>query len=93
MAKSFKLDVVTPEKNVYSGDITSVKIPASTGSFEVLLNHAPLIASLGKGTIRIIEENGNRIEMSVEGGVSEVSNNKVTVLVEKIFTELPSSEE
>lgn len=93
MAKTLTLDVVTPEKNVYSGEITSVKVPATTGSFEVLVNHAPIIASVGKGTVRIIEANGNRIEMEVEGGVAEVLNNKVTVLVEKITTALPTSEE
>ena len=79
------LDILTPEKSIFSGDVKLVKVPGSNGSFEVMDNHAPIISSLDKGELKITPENGADIFYQIEGGVIEVNNNKAIVLVEKIL--------
>lgn len=79
------LDILTPEKSIYTGEITLVKVPGSKGSFEVMENHAPIISSLDKGELKIIPKEGSEIFYQIEGGVIEVNNNKAIVLVEKIL--------
>lgn len=82
---TFQLDIVTPEMTIFSGKVNAVKIPGSNGSFSVLHNHAPLISSLGQGDLVITEESGNKISFETKGGVAEVINNKVTVLIETVL--------
>lgn len=75
-----QLDIVTPDEQIYSGEIKLVKLPGVDGSFEILKNHAPLISTLEKGKIKIIEENNEIKFFDVNDGVVEVQNNKVIVL-------------
>jgi F-type H+-transporting ATPase subunit epsilon len=75
------IEIITPDKKLFAGEITSAKFPGSDGSFEVLNNHAPLISSLGKGQV-VINEQGKKSSFEVDGGVVEVLKNKVIVLVE-----------
>ena len=79
------LDILTPEKSIFSGEIKLVKVPGSNGSFEVMKNHAPIISSLDKGELKITPAQGADIFYRIEGGVIEVNNNKAIVLVEKII--------
>ena len=79
------LDILTPEKSIFSGEIKLVKVPGSNGSFEVMKNHAPIISSLDKGELKITPQSGDDIFYQIEGGVIEVNNNKAIVLVEKIL--------
>ena len=79
------LDILTPEKSIFSGEIKLVKVPGSNGSFEVMKNHAPIISSLDKGELKITPAQGADIFYQIEGGVIEVNNNKAIVLVEKII--------
>jgi len=79
------LDILTPEKSIFSGEIKLVKVPGSNGSFEVMENHAPVISSLDKGELKITPKSGADIFYQIEGGVIEVNNNKAIVLVEKIL--------
>jgi len=79
------LDILTPEKTVFTGEIQLVKVPGANGSFEVMENHAPIISSLSKGELKINPKEGNPILYNIEGGVIEVNNNKAIVLVEKIL--------
>ena len=79
------LDILTPEKSIFSGEIKLVKVPGSSGSFEVMENHAPVISSLDKGELKITPKSGSDIFYEIEGGVIEVNNNKAIVLVEKIL--------
>jgi F-type H+-transporting ATPase subunit epsilon len=76
-----QLDILTPEKTVYSGQASAVQFPGTEGSFQVLNRHAALISSLKEGIIKI---NNNKEETKIEitGGFVEVLNNKVTVLIE-----------
>lgn len=75
------LEIITPEKNIYSGEVSLVNIPGSDGSFGILENHAPIISTLKAGTIKVVENN-KELFFDVKGGVIEMSNNKIIVLAE-----------
>lgn len=78
-----KLTIITPDKAVFDGDVTSVTVPGTAGSFEVLENHAPIVSTLDDG--KIIIRNGKSEEViTIIGGVVEVIENKITVLAEGI---------
>jgi len=77
------LEILTPDKKVYEGEVNSVTVPGAQGSFEVLNNHAPIISTLEDGKVIIRGGEGER-SFFIEGGVVEVINNKVVVLAEGI---------
>lgn len=77
-----KLEIITPDKKLFEGDVKSAVFPGSEGSFGVLNNHAPMIATLKDGNIELVEENNSKQNFEVKGGVVEVFNNKVIVLAE-----------
>ena len=77
-----KLEIITPEKTIYSGEVSLVQLPGIDGSFEILNNHAPLISVLVKGKIKIQEGQKQQQFFEVNGGVVEVLKNKVLVLAE-----------
>ena len=77
------VEILTPEKKLFSGDAYGVQMPGLTGSFEVLEKHAPLISALLAGTIKVLRDKQNDLaRFSIQGGFVEVLNNRVTVLVE-----------
>jgi|WetSurSiteA1Bulk_404760.scaffolds.fasta_scaffold652941_1 F-type H+-transporting ATPase subunit epsilon len=76
------LDIITPEKMLFTGDIEIVKLPGTMGSFEIMINHAPLISTLATGRIRVKDVNGVVSYFDILGGVVEVLNNRVKVLVD-----------
>ncbi len=76
-----ELDILTPDKKIYSGEIKLVKLPGSSGSFGILKNHAPLISTLEKGQIKVIDMNNDIQLFDVSEGVVEVLNNRIIVLV------------
>lgn len=78
------LEILTPERKVYSGNVYGVQLPGEDGMFEVLEKHAPLVASLKSGKLKILKDKGmtNTSFFTIQGGFVEVLNNKVTVLVE-----------
>lgn len=78
------LEILTPEKKLYSGDVYGVLLPGITGLFEILDKHAPLVSALKKGTLKILKDKNNKNSetYSIQSGFVEVLNNKVTVLVE-----------
>ena len=73
------VEVITTDEVLFSGEAISVKLPGSSGSFEALTNHAPLLSSLEKGTIIVRTATGEET-FEVSGGIVEVLNNKVVVL-------------
>ena len=75
-----QLDIVTPDEQIYSGEIKLVKLPGIDGSFELMNNHAALISTLKKGQIKIIEEDNEVKFFDINDGVVEVQKNKVIVL-------------
>jgi len=81
-----QLDILTPEQKVYSGQVYGIQLPGVEGSFEVLENHAPLIAALGKGRMKILKDKNQTELFEITGGFAEVLNNKATVLIEGATT-------
>ena len=79
---AFALEVVTPERVAYSGQISSLQAPGSEGSFGVLAGHIPLLTSLQIGRLRFVEEDGNEVKMAISGGFVEVGREQVAVLAE-----------
>lgn len=76
------LEIVTPEKQLFAGDIKLIRLPGSKGSFEILNQHAPIISTLEKGQIKVLEENGTEQFFEVNRGVVECVDNNVIVLVD-----------
>ena len=78
------LEILTPERKLYSGDVYGVQLPGTDGMFEVLEKHAPLVAALKAGNLKILkaklEESGSNY--TIQSGFVEVLNNRITVLVE-----------
>ncbi len=76
------LEIITPDKKLFEGQVKSAVFPGSEGSFGLLNNHAAMIATLKKGNIELVEENNTARTFEVKGGVVEVFKNKVIVLAE-----------
>jgi len=77
-----KLEIITPDKSVFTGEVSLVQLPGIDGSFEILNMHAPLIWVLKKGKIKIKDVQGKEQFFKVNGGVVEVLKNKVLILAE-----------
>ena len=80
------LEIITPDKTIFDGEVDSATFPGSKGSFQVLKNHAALISSLDKGKV-IYKINDNEQEMVINGGIVEVLNNNIILLAEEIIEE------
>jgi F-type H+-transporting ATPase subunit epsilon len=76
------LEIITPDKKVFEGEVNLVQLPGSKGSFTLLKNHAPVISTLDKGTVKVVDVSGKEHFFDVSGGVIENLANKVIVLVE-----------
>ncbi|BCV25383.1 MAG TPA: F0F1 ATP synthase subunit epsilon [Firmicutes bacterium] len=81
MAKTLKVDVVTPEKIAFSGEVERVIAPGIEGSLGVLPGHAPLLTELGTGPV-VLKRGGQVIELAVSEGFLEVMPQKVVILAE-----------
>jgi F-type H+-transporting ATPase subunit epsilon len=81
-AGAMRVSVLSPEQTVYEGDATSVVAPAWNGQLGILRGHAPLMALLGEGVLRI--ENGREtLQFRVSGGFLQVVDNVITILSER----------
>ncbi|MCG8475448.1 MAG: ATP synthase F1 subunit epsilon [Cytophagales bacterium] len=79
------LEVITPDKRVFEGEIETVILPGAKGAFQVLKHHAPIVSALGKGKLIIrTSESEEELVYEVEGGVAEVLNDRLSVLVEAL---------
>lgn len=76
------LIIVSPEKQLFEGEVEGVTVPGAQGRFEVLVNHAPIISSLNKGTVIYRTAKGEET-LDIDRGFIEVSNNKVSLCVEQ----------
>ncbi len=79
-----QLEIVTPEKKVFQGEVSEASFPGASGSFQVLKNHAPIVSALAKGTVSFTTNEGAKQSMIVDGGVVEVKDNVIVVLAEKV---------
>ena len=82
MAGKIYVDIVSPDGSVYKGAATGIRAPGVEGSFEVLYNHAPMLAAFETGPMYVTVEDGSKISFATSGGFLEVLNNRVTVLAE-----------
>lgn len=85
--KEMLLEVYTPAKSVFDGEVRSVTLPGEMGNFQVLFNHAPIISSLVKGKVKIRDKDNQTLNYSTDGGMVEVLDNKIRILAET-FTEI-----
>ncbi len=81
------LEILTPEKKLFSGEVYGVQLPGITGKFEVLDKHAPLVSALASGRVKVLKDKSNHLAFyEIQSGFVEVISNKVTVLVEGATT-------
>lgn len=76
------LEIITPDKKIFTGEVSLVQLPGTDGSFEILNNHAPIISTLAKGKVKIIDSEKNTRFFEIKSGVVEVLKNKIIVLAE-----------
>jgi len=76
------LEIISPDKAVYKGEVKLVQLPGAGGSFEIMQNHAPLISALAQGKIKVITTEGAIRYFDIKGGIMEVQKNNIIVLSE-----------
>lgn len=76
------LEILTPEKRIFSGEVYGVQLPGMDGMFEVLEKHAPLVSALKAGKLKILKDKNGTANYTIQGGFVEVLNNRAIVLVE-----------
>ena len=79
-----QLEIITPDKRVYEGEVKLVKVPGSKGSFEILRNHAPIISTLNEGKIKVVDQSDEISYFDIGGGIIEVRHNHIIILVESV---------
>ncbi|TDX00237.1 ATP synthase F1 subunit epsilon [Dinghuibacter silviterrae] len=78
-----QLEILTPEKKIFTGEVYGVQLPGLTGLFEVLDKHAPLVSALKEGRVKVLKDKQNTLAIvNIHGGFVEVLNNRATVLAE-----------
>jgi F-type H+-transporting ATPase subunit epsilon len=77
-----KLEIITPDKKIFEGEIKSIRVPGKKGSFQVLKDHAPIISTLENGLVFIVDQEGKETNLEINGGVIEVKMNKIILLAE-----------
>ena len=76
-----RIRIIAPDRLVFEGEVESVTLPGTAGSFTVLNNHAPIISSLEKGRIAYKDANGFA-EVDIRSGFAEVKDNVLSICVE-----------
>jgi F-type H+-transporting ATPase subunit epsilon len=79
-----KIEIITPDRKVYEGEIKSVRVPGKKGSFQVLKDHAPIISTLEAGSVIIVDQANVETVFEINGGVIEVRANKIILLAESV---------
>ncbi|WP_256007201.1 MULTISPECIES: ATP synthase F1 subunit epsilon [Pedobacter] len=77
------LEILTPDKKVFDGEVSAVTVPGTSGSFQILRDHAPIISTLEDGPV-IVKTTAGEDTFIIKGGVVEVIKNKITVLAEGV---------
>ena len=81
-----KLEIITPEQIVFSGEVELISLPGTSGLFTMLEDHAPIVSSLKKGKLRYKTTKSEEVEIGIRGGFVEMNNNIASVCVEGIET-------
>ena len=77
-----KLEIITPEQTLFTGEVSLVQLPGIDGSFEILNDHAPLISALSKGRVKVQDTQKQLQYFEIKGGIVKVLHNKVLLLAE-----------
>ena len=77
-----KIEIVTPDTTIYEGEVSLVQLPGLDGSFEIMNNHAPMIAALKKGNVKVINDKKPTLFFDVKGGIAEILKNRILILAE-----------
>lgn len=80
-----KIEIITPEKSVYEGDVRSMKVPGKAGSFQVLRDHAAIVSTLVEGMVELTDMDGVISFFKIKGGVVEVKKNVIILLAESVI--------
>jgi F-type H+-transporting ATPase subunit epsilon len=83
--KLLYLEIVTPSKIIFSGNVKSVTVPGELGSFQILYNHAPIISNLTIGEVKVVKEDDNIDYYATNGGFVMVFKNRVTVISDSLI--------
>ena len=78
------ISVLTPDREIFEGTITSVTVPGTNGMFQILENHAAIVSSLGSGKVEITKADGQAMTFTISKGFIEVNNNNVSLLVQGV---------
>ncbi len=76
------VEIISPDKTIFTGEVYLVQLPGKDGSFEIMNNHAPLISILKEGKVKVLDNDKNPQFFEIKGGVIEVLKNKVLILAE-----------
>jgi F-type H+-transporting ATPase subunit epsilon len=79
-----RIEIITPDKKIFEGDIKSVRVPGEKGSFQVLKDHAPIVSTLENGPVFIVDHAGAESKFHINGGVIEVKGNRIILLAESV---------
>ena len=79
-----KIEIITPDRKIYSGEIRSVRVPGRKGSFQVLKDHAPIISTLDAGPVIMADNQGAEVQFEITGGVIEVRRNRIILLADSV---------
>jgi len=79
-----KIEIITPEKKIFEGEIKSVRVPGKKGSFQVLKDHAPIISTLENGPVIMVDNDEKETRYEITSGVIEVKSNKIILLADSV---------
>ncbi len=82
--KQINLEIITPSKQAFKGEVKSLAVPGSAGSFQVLFNHAPLLSTFEIGRVKLVDLEDKEIEFATSGGTVEVMENKILLLADSL---------
>jgi F-type H+-transporting ATPase subunit epsilon len=82
MPGTFHVELVTPQRTVFSGEVTAVTVPGVEGPFQVLVNHAPIVSALEVGDIRILDTSNHEMHFATAGGFAEMRKNSMTIIAD-----------
>jgi F-type H+-transporting ATPase subunit epsilon len=79
-----RIEIITPDKKIYDGEIKSVRVPGKKGSFQVLKDHAPIISTLDSGSVKMVDQENTEIIYNISGGIIEVKANRIILLADSV---------
>ncbi|MCU0362133.1 MAG: ATP synthase F1 subunit epsilon [Bacteroidales bacterium] len=79
-----KIEIITPDKKIFEGEVKSVRVPGKKGSFQVLKDHAPIVSTLENGPVIMHDMEGRESRYEINGGVIEVKANRIILLADSV---------